>query len=66
MSNNDLYKLYQAEQGIEIPIEKPAEYSNEKCSEYAHTPYVGELAVTVDEFDGAAKNYLQTDQTENL
>ena len=41
---NDLKTLYNAEQGVIIPVKKPTKLTNNKefSDEYAHTPYVDE------------------------
>lgn len=41
---NDLKVLYNAEQGVTIPVNKPTKLTNNKelSDEFAHTPYVDE------------------------
>lgn len=59
---NDLKTLYTAEQSVSAPIEKPENLVGDKTFQYEHTPYVDEMAKTVDELDGLAKENNEIDQ----
>ena len=57
---NDLKTLYTAEQSVSAPIEKPENLVGDKTFQYEHTPYIDEIARTVDELDGLAKENNDT------
>ena len=54
---NDLKVLYNAEQGVTVPVKKPTKLTNNKelSDEYAHTPYVDE-DVQMPEYPEAESN----------